>query len=216
MIDVTRCFFVEADFGLESSLNYDFSPGREKPSPYPSDMWSALRDMSFDDKGRFTAESRREIAKLTMRINPYVTDIPDVIGGFTTLLTSPPAFNTPLQKAIGGLDSDLCDFLAVDRIWDRRHARDLPGLGFALASILPRVDSWDRDKCRVAELKRSDGTTWSNLEGIGVVRASALTVKPLWREASTLQILCTDVFKDLVQDVGCRGIRFREIAVSQK
>ncbi len=209
-----RCYKLHKDFDCGVSLSYSLNTSREDIVPRPPGTWFHLKDMDFTPGWRFSEKTRAEVAKMTMLINPAIPQLPDVIGDFSIILTSPPAFCAALKQAVEGFDPDLCDFLEVDPFWSKSEQREYPGLGYCLTSIRKRIDAWDREKCKVVEMTRRNGTTWFTTSGKRVARASALEGAVLWRDAYTNDPLCTDTFKDLAEAAGCAGMGFYEIEVS--
>ncbi len=103
----------------------------------------------------------------------------------------------------------------MERTWDDVHHSPIAGGPFYLANLLARRDCWDQDRTRIVPQKRGDGSYFNTISGSGrAVLRSRVADALIWRDTLTKTVVCADAFKEMAETVGCKGWRFREIAVT--
>ena len=209
----SRCYEVSHDGPLKISLAYSIDQEKEVPVPVPEDWWYAAHAMEYTHDGRFGPITRQRISEQWVRINPRLRELPDTMGLVYEDGKPPLIVSGALKSAIQALDADICDFVTVGKIWDRRFEREIVDFDYHFMAPLVQLDSWDREATDLAEIMRDDGTSWFAVNYPRAVRRDVVEGRWLWKDALTRTLLCSDAFRVIMQSVGCRGLKFYEIPV---
>ncbi|WP_291731092.1 DUF1629 domain-containing protein [Leisingera sp. F5] len=200
--------------GDKRSVTFEFSPtAGDPPSPWPEGMWtSRIRHI---EAGCFDEETKRNFASHWTLINPDVRDLPEVLGEFKRIDRSFPAFRQELMEAIMAADPELCSYVPVSHLYDLRHGRVIDKPEYFFAAVRQTKDSLDVENSETRTISFQDGSTIPGLMPKSRVHRSSLKGAMLWRDQKSREVLCTSEFKALAEAVGCVGMRFYEVGISE-
>ncbi|KAE9629704.1 hypothetical protein GP644_11880 [Parasedimentitalea maritima] len=204
---MTCCYELTID-NSEISITYELAPVKEPPSPFPTSWWSGLRDLEYSYDGCFGPITRKELANQWVQVNPRIEELPDVMGIPYPDGRPPLIVRRALKEAIENTNPGNCDFVKAGPIWDRRFHRELLDQDYYFMAIQTEVDSWDREQSSISEINRSDGTSFFTINSPRIIRSKAIGQNLLWRDALTGTVLCSETFKLLAEQAGCRGLAF--------
>lgn len=198
------------------AITYEFSPDREEPYPWPDGHWKPLSGLQYlnlePGVQKFSDVVAQELPKLYARIRPKVRELPDMIGEWSFVLSSPPPLlRRPLIEMIEAEAPGSCEFLPGPRIWDVTHAREIDGSEYYFTNILARIDSWDEKQTDICLMTRRDGSTWELLNGVGTLNAERVKSGFIWRDSRTKHPLCSEAFKKAAEHVGAVNLHFHPL-----
>ncbi|MDX8355629.1 imm11 family protein [Cognatiyoonia sp. IB215182] len=209
--DTLNFYIIKLDHEDSLSLTYRFSPGKVAPSPWPDNVWLPSRDMQFTVDHRFTEETKTELQKLWLLINPEHCEFADVIGQFGKFLDYPPAVNEHMRRALEKFDGECFDFAETGPIYDSRHDRKISSDRYWFVSVRRWIDGWDKENSGLQIRTRRDGTSYGTIYPPYTLNLRAINGAHLWRDASSRDVLCSDVFKKMVETEGLTGLYFQKI-----
>jgi hypothetical protein len=193
--------------------------------PYPSDEWVPARDIRFENGkransttvvkgGHFSEETRVNLSNAWVIVHAGRNAPYDVVGQFKVRSIYYPLFSKNLMSAVNNLDENLFEFVEINNCWHAQTNAKFEGSPYYFANLLPRQQSWVREKMEFMFITTAFGTKNEYVKHSNrVVNAAISEQYPVWRDSSTGDIICNDTFKDCLSANGCRGWRFREIQV---
>lgn len=197
---------------------------REFQKPKKLGKWDPADDTFYEIAGNnwgaagpLTASSASQLSNLWALARGSDAPLTDshVIGlpneGTAPTLLVGPAFAEAFETKAPGF----IEFTPHDKVWDlQRQCPPWDGT-FFIASVLRNYPSYDLDASAIRRqpntAKRFQGSYWS----IGTRRAVKESVikDVVWRDAYTRDILCTDTFLEILNDLGVTEWTYREIEV---
>ena len=106
------------------------------------------------------------------------------------------------------------DTVSSGMIIDRLTGRKITDHGFVFLAIAEERDTYDREAITVYELTRDDGRMFRSVRDISTHDASLIGDGIIWREALDGALRCSDRFKAIYDEIGCRGVRFQPTKMS--
>jgi hypothetical protein len=195
-------------------------------APFAEDEWTPSQAIRFEHGGprsygavlrggRLTETTRAELKKLWIVTQPETRWPRDTVGSFSILIDDMPLVAHRLKTAIEGFDDKLFEFMKVEAVWDTAHNCPLDGGPFYLANLLARIDSLDKQTSEIYSIPRFDGTSFNSVSSNRCfISEGAVQNASIWRDSVVAEVFCTDHFRELLEDAGCRGWCFNEARVS--
>lgn len=211
---VEKCYRPISPFmdkrAFKSAVTFRFSPtAGECPIPWPEGNW--VLNIRHVDDGKFNDVVLDNIDQHWTTINPVVTELPNVLGRFGRIEQQFPAFSLELKDAVEAVDPNLCSFVPVPKLYDRRHDRVIETPKYYFVAVRNFKDSIDVENSETGVIPRADGSTLVQILSKTRVFSSALKGAILWRDTRSREVLCNGLFKALAEEVGCMGMEFLPI-----
>jgi len=208
------CYRPIAPFKDKRRLNFRFSPTMvDRPSPWPEGKW--VNEIQHMAKGAFDSASQSQMKAQWAIINPILKELPDVIGQFRYLEMQFPALRKELKEAIEAVDPGLCSFVPIEQLYNERHERRISEPQYFFTAVRNHKDSLDLEAGETTTIYRPDGSPIETLLPSSRIRPEALDGAMLWRDEKSQEVLCDERFKSLAEKVGCVGMYFLEMKLSE-
>jgi hypothetical protein len=196
--------------------------------PVPKQEWDPHHDFRYEDGGvlsygalvkcsKLTAKTKLNLQKLWVVTTTRIDAPHDVLGDYSILLNNLPLVSARLKSILQEQDSGLFEFVSIPNVWDSARNGPVNGGPFYLANVLNRLDVWDMDETIIDSITRDDGSTL-NLLRITTATAmrSKIATALVWRDPLTGHVICTETFKNLLENAGVEGWDFYTLKVSDK
>lgn len=203
------------------SLNYQLSLDKNTPAiPEPGESISLYGGVAYMPDWRLTEETKRELQRMYVLINPKLLELPDFWGSFSPVIfkdsTSGPVMISPVVQAmLNELIPDKFEILPACPIIDRTHGREITDHGHVYATFLEERDTYDREKTRIKPTTRDDGRVFQSVRGLPTIDARVADGGVIWREAVNGALVVSDRFKDAFESIGGKGVRFHPLPMSR-
>lgn len=202
------------------SLNYELSLDKNTPAlPEPGQFISLYLGVAYMPDWRLTEETKRELQRMYVLINPRLLELPDFWGSFSPVVfkdsTSGPEMISPaVQAMLNELIPGKFETLPAGPIIDRIHGREITDHGHVYATFLEERDTYDREKTQIQERTAIDGRTYQLVRGLPTIDARVAKGGVIWREAVDGALVVSDRFKDAFEKIGGKGVDFHELPMS--
>jgi hypothetical protein len=202
------------------SLNYQLSLDKNTPAiPEPGQSISLYGGVAYMPDWRLTEETKRELRRMYVLINPRLLELPDFWGSFEPVAykdrTSGPMIASPaVQTMLNELIPGKFETLPAGPIIDRIHGGEITDHGHVYANFLEERDTYDREETQIQERTAIDGRTYQLVRYLPTIDARAAKGGVIWREAVDGALVVSDRFKDAFEKIGGKGVRFQPLPMS--
>lgn len=208
-----KCYRLTGPFSEKRAIKFRLSPTKgEPPKGWSDALW--FQKVRHIETGEFDAATVQLFKDNWVIVNPTVKELPDVIGEFGWWEGHFPALNQTLKGEIEAKAPELCSFVPTGPIYDLRHDRVIEEPKYFITAVRQRKDSIDFENGEVRTRSIGGGMTKPHLLPKSLIKRSALSGAMLWRDTRSDDVLCNSDFKDLAERVGCVGMNFISLKVS--
>lgn len=218
---------IRMDFEFSDPIYYSWSKSRCSTGiikqPYPDNLWVPRRDIEFTSGGMWSENAVKVGGELTPDTVEKLLSFHcivekdsntkcEVISVFSSVLDQMPLVSCKLRNAISDAFPKIFEFVELPEVWNETASCPLPGGPYNLANLLTRVDSWDKKESKFYEFTRRSGSRYTVVKETQRFIDGRLIAKfPIWRDSVTSNVICTERFRWVAEDAGCKGWRFSEI-----
>ncbi len=193
-------------------MGYEFRPEAvdAQPVPWPEGVFNPMDDQTrriLEADPGFSSGFARGAATLTAVIRPKTAALADVIGVFNLILSFP-LVSDRTRALIEELAPEACSFLPSPPIWDARRDRHIPGAGYWLTAVTGVIDGLDAEASEINRMVRRDGSVWYSMGRRAVVDEAKVAGAHLWRDAVTMEVFCSELFRDRSEALGLTNLYF--------
>ncbi|UWQ26042.1 hypothetical protein K3553_06175 [Leisingera aquaemixtae] len=212
-----NCYELYGDYTSEDFVSCGWSETKEKRTPRPGGYWHPV-DSRFLSDGRMHPGDRDRMTALWLRLVGNTIKPLQVIGEFSFLQGKNAAFEKDLALGTRERDPEGIDLIHQPKVWSKIANAPITHPEFYFINILRRIERWDEDETEIIGTRPVDGyyTKFAIRGGTRVLKKSAVQGAWLWRDAKTLHVLCSEEFKSFAEDIGCRGLSFGRVEVSER
>ncbi len=142
-------------------------------------------------------------------------ELPDFVGEFSlSLSTKPVLVSSRVRRVIEDLAPGACEYVQAPKVHNLRLNIPMDASDHVGVNVLRQIDSWDRTQDTMRHQTRSDGTQYYSLyKEIGSAKAIPDDAH-LWRDSFTNHVLCSELFKTRLEEMGATAIDFKAIEMA--
>lgn len=194
-------------YGLHPTIDahdYDFSKSW--------DPFDSFNNRGLSNQVALPKEWDEQISQLYGLIRNDFEDLPDIVDEFSQSLASPPPLvSSRVRQLIEELAPGSCEYVQAPKIYNLRLDKPMDASDHLGVNVLRQIDSWDRTQDTVRHTTRRDGTQYYSL-GKEIGSAAAIPDDAhLWRDSFTNHVLCSELFKTRLEEMGATAISFKKI-----
>lgn len=213
-----RVFALWTDFTHARGSGIELSEGTVRRTLRPDAdqfYWKFQTHATYDEDRRMTQETRNRLSELWVLTKAGSADPMDLIGVDEKRDGPDCMVSTRLAEAIAEMAGDAVEFMQVPRIWSVTEQKELSEPKYHYMNVIARHDTWDDSRTRVVPIHvRKTGVFTGKyaLEGAAhIVKTDDLSAFPIWRDSRTLDMMCSEDMKDLLESFDINGLRFRPV-----
>lgn len=196
--------------------------------PVPKSEWNPHRDFRYEDGGirsygalvkpsRLTAKTISNLQMLWVVTTTKIDAPHDVLGDYSILMNNLALVSERLKDILEALDPALFEFVPIPNVWDTTTQAPVNGGPFYLANVITRIDAWDMDETIIDSIPNNIGGSINLLRmDTATAKRSKIANALIWRDPVTGHVLCTEVFRELLENAGVKGWGYYPLKVSDK